>query len=234
MRRPSPTGTQQQREKVERILAAVEPGHRSGRSEFRDWLAATVRLIPPGKRSWSNELADKMERPDYDPRLRAFENGRRTPRTELAYDVGEGLRRCGLSWCSGLLAIKQRDLLACHSVLDIASEEDSVELDLLRWYALAELSLQDDKMKDLRACMGVVTDSIHGAVQAAWRTYCRDGEIRKAHGLLGNAAQVLMDPRSGPTAMEAYTVLHERWRKKIDVKHDPILGELDQLPFMLI
>jgi len=57
----------------------------------------------------------------------------------------------------------------------------------------------------------VQTHILHDALTRAWTIFAKSG-MRDAHGLLGIAAQVWQNRRSGPAARQAFQALYSEWR----------------------
>ena len=68
-----------------------------------------------------------------------------------------------------------------------------------------------DSIQALRSHVAVQTHILHDALTRAWTIFAKSG-MRDAHGLLGIAAQVWQNRRSGPAARQAFQALYSEWR----------------------
>jgi hypothetical protein len=140
---------------------------------FGEWLTDVVEahsldvVAPPDEPdrrmgTWSERLSIAMGKDDqYDSSLRRIANGTNTPRAEKTYQIGSGLRTCGLRWCSGTLALMRnpktfKDLLA---IMDIASSDEKTRAGCVEWLRRAdELAMTEPRAwrpKDEEFAVGI-------------------------------------------------------------------------------
>lgn len=201
---------------------------------FARWLTTIVTTYPVGRGgAWSDALATAMQRgPEFDAYLRRVaDGGIKKPRAESVWEIGEGLRACGLLWVSGALALKQSSRVGLLSVLDIAAVDEPTKAQLSMWLANADVLDQMDAdgavgAPLVRRNLARDTRILHDRLAVAFQTYLKAG-MRRAHGLLGIAAQIWENPHSGPAAVEAIDILYKAWRGpaepflRFDLQIDP-------------
>jgi hypothetical protein len=84
-----------------RSLAPKERGY-----DFGAWLRGRVNELPALKRTWSDALAEKMQKgAEYDSLLRRYAAGKAFPKTDTAYAIGEGIRKLRHPWACGIFAV---------------------------------------------------------------------------------------------------------------------------------
>lgn len=108
---------QRDRERKQRERTAQKERTGMKKDCFAPWFRARVAELPNIPGSWSNRLGQKIESifresdddakyEDYDRVLRRLHTGtKRGPGAKTVFKVGEGLRECGVSWCSGAAAL---------------------------------------------------------------------------------------------------------------------------------
>lgn len=181
----------------------------TGNKDFGRWLRRVIERSPlKGEGEWSNRLAEAMGRgPEYDAALRRIVDPRspRVPKIETTYDIGEGLRAGGLSWCSGLLALYRHQehyfaALRLLSSVSEASQNDATfrKINVVSWLQLAQMldalegfSLPDDALlAPARNALADQTQILQRAVNVAW-TKDIDGSV---NGLLDLPYKLVTDP----------------------------------------
>jgi len=197
---------------------------------FAHWLTAIIACNEIGaSRAWSDELAEKMQKGvEFDSYLRRIAAGKIRPRPKSAWEIGEGLRNCGLRWASGAYALKHRSRFALCGVLDIAAVDETVKRQLSEWAAYTDLldaydqgkdpfglgesqQSRDESIQALRSHLIVKNHILHDTLTRAWTIFAASG-MREAHGLLGIGVQIWENPHSGPAARQAFEALYREWR----------------------
>jgi len=204
-------------------MAVLRSGHARRRAdggdaaaEFSRWFTCTAGTLneAPGRR-WSSCLADVMttvlDQPTDDAYLRRVAKGERRPQRDMVYRLGEGLRAAGLTWCSGVLALRAHPLyvIDAFGILDIAagdSQETYGLADDWEGYARMLVSFESGLQGHLpaaqqarsiaafRKMLEPVSHALWPLFSDAWDQYRTRG-VEIAHGTFGALYLIAHDHR---------------------------------------
>lgn len=191
---------------------------------FGLWLRYVVAEIDETESAWSNRLAKAMQRsPEYDAALREIaKKDDIRPHRKTTYEIGEGLRECGLAWCSGTYALLQhpREHVVAYAILDLVAREDADSFRLcFEWLRVArfagqiETRVRDEEGPDWgvvlstpRQVLGEKSAQLTVRFDRSFHEYTRRG-LRTVESFFGLYHDVATNPRYQPVAFEATALI---------------------------
>ena len=187
---------------------------------FASWLLLVSSELK-GRRSWSDRLARAMyESDEYDRYLRTVADAKVLPTAKTAFKIGEGLRKGGVAWCSGALALQiAGHTTELHAVIDDVSRvnRDASEMWLLVARTVdASLRLRNPNLAPPNTVVRELTDCIHAETLAAWRRFEATG-APKIRTLFGLAKLVLESPAiADDSRKRLYDDVMQTWQAGVD------------------